>query len=99
GNVGGLLQKDLGFKDYLVDVNVAKNVVGECAFENETIEGAFEYEIIDGDNKTEVGEDGVEMIILDVDIEVHNFLMDFSANSFINESVVHPIVDAMESLR
>nr|GEX24353.1 putative reverse transcriptase domain-containing protein [Tanacetum cinerariifolium] len=69
GNVGGLLQKDLGFKDYLVDVNVAKNVVGECAFENETIEGAFEYEIIDGDNKTEVGEDGVEMIILDVDIE------------------------------
>ncbi|GJU76895.1 hypothetical protein Tco_1273965, partial [Tanacetum coccineum] len=28
----------LGFEDYLVDVNVAKHVVGECAFDDEIIE-------------------------------------------------------------
>nr|GEW55383.1 hypothetical protein [Tanacetum cinerariifolium] len=59
GNVDGLLKEDFVFEDYLVDVNVAGNVVGE---------------------------------------EVHNYHVDDTVNSFIDETIVSPTVVAMESL-
>nr|GEX32003.1 hypothetical protein [Tanacetum cinerariifolium] len=50
------------------------------------------------DSVLEAEEGGLEMIIINVDIKVHNYHMDATVNSFIDETIVSPTVVVMESL-
>ncbi|GKC65682.1 hypothetical protein Tco_1098280, partial [Tanacetum coccineum] len=60
--------------DNLVGVHIVVSPTNEEYVDVMGVIGAFENEIINGDDENELGEGGSETIILDVDIEVHNFL-------------------------
>ncbi|GJR52798.1 hypothetical protein Tco_1403319 [Tanacetum coccineum] len=90
-NVGAIVAGDNQVViDNLVGVHLVVSPTNEEHVDVIGIIGDFENEIINGDDENEHGEDGGETIILDVDIEVHNFSVD--------DIVVHPTIDVMESL-